>query len=837
MKTTPTKIPAIPSTGTSVPALTNSVNAIKEAVEVGLGRRGDTLDRFVTVRELRDSGIASAKSDGSGGISAGSGADGTQVSVDVPGTINGLPDNTPPDYGQGDFTSPPVPTGILVKAVAPTNLMVVWNPPAYGNHAYAEVYIISADQAPAGTLSFTTFLSISPGFNQTKVCTGNGVGSNPNKWLRTKSDGSNTTITLSSAELGNGGSTLGALVNPAPWYAFVRFVSLAGVPGPFGPANGFAASGAPSIDPLRVLDLMTAQVQGSNLYANLTSFLGPNPAAVGGNGGVSGIYTTTTDNSNSLNQLYSVRAGTTLPDGNIIAAGFGLGITVDNVTGTAQSIFAVNANKFAIMGAGTTYTPIVSFTKTDNQNGSFNVVSNISDIIASFNASQATGSTTQCVVVIKSAVDGDSFDGVEATVTAINSKRITCTINTPALQTNLNVWPTFDTSKKKYITLAANIPFIVDTVTNTVGIRGSLIVDGLVRGTSGDFDTLSAGTAFIGSLRAGIVNANLVCGQRIIAGAGIPDTAIVDGAIDDTVLTTLDAWIVELSTPGPGQFPFQIYNPKRSAQPGGILMQVFGGNPANGTLPYLYVNGDFRLGGNATLNLRQGGAVAMGNRSADGLAYTFWAGADADYATSASNMENKGFVWIRPSTLAEQAVTGSTAQGGMNLDLFLGKNALALPSFGTGVTNPGASFTKNIQGDNKSSTIQANSLVQTAMSASPIVVRSLKGGDKAPTVFMISGYLASYYGDGSVTNNGDSKCFELKADLYQNGQFSQNIQTMLFDDWSPETMPINMTNIIQVGAGTYTVQLTVTRYDDRNMSIIQGWNCIAFQGAVNGALS
>lgn len=840
MKTTPTKVPAIPTTGTTVPALANSVNALKEATEVGLGRRGDPLDRFVTVREMRDSGLASAKSDGTGGITAGAGVVGTQVGVDVPGTINGLPDNTPPNYGQTDYTAPPMPTGVAIHAIAPDNLMIVWNPPAYGNHAYTEVFLISPDQSTTGQLSFTKFISISPGFNQGKPCTGQSTGTNPNKWLRAQADGSNAVITLSAVELNNGGSTLGAALNPPGWFTFVRFVSLAGIAGPFAPP-GNAAVGAPSIDPLMVLDLMTKQVQSSNVYTNLTSFLGPNPAAVGGGGGVSGIYTTTTDNSNSLNQLYTVRAGTTLPNGNIIAAGFGLGITVDSETGEAQSLFAVDADQFAIMGGDGTYTPITSFTRSSSTDGYFSVPNNPADIIAAFDTAVEADPPGTCTVVIKSAKSGDLFDGVECTVTLIQGGKIYCTINTPADQADqgiLNTWPFYDNSAQHYITLATNIPFIVDTLTGTIGIRGKLIVNGLIRANEGDFDTLTAGSAFINSLRASVVNANVVCGQRIIAGAGIPDDFVAAGAIDDDSLATLDAWIVELSTPGPGQFPFRIYNPKRSSQPGGTLLQLFGGNPANGTLPFLSLNGDLNLGGNATLNLRQGGAVAFGNKSVDGLAYTFWAGADTDYGTTAANMEDKGFFWIRASTLAEQAVTGSTAQGGFNLDLFLGKNALAIPSIGGTGINPGCTVSIQQNSDGKSSTINASSLVQSATSISPINIRSLKGGGVAPTVFNISGQLVSFHGDSSTTNNGNSKMFKFSADLVnQAGQVVQNIQNSIMDDWAPETFPFNFQNIVQVPAGNYRVQLTVTRIDDRNMSIVSGWNCVAFQGAVNGALS
>ena len=55
-----TRVPAIPNS--SDPA----VKAIKEALEVRLGRRGSDLDRAITVRELYENGVIQHRVEGLG---------------------------------------------------------------------------------------------------------------------------------------------------------------------------------------------------------------------------------------------------------------------------------------------------------------------------------------------------------------------------------------------------------------------------------------------------------------------------------------------------------------------------------------------------------------------------------------------------------------------------------------------------------------------------------------------------------------------------------------------------------------------------------------------------
>ena len=118
--------------GTKVPALKNippkterelkgSLDSIKEAVEIRLGRRGDPLDRAVTVRELIDSGLAETSSN-------------SVFSVDNVG-----PGISPPTKPPGDLTRPPAPTALQASGVF-TSVLLEWSPASYGNHAYTEIW-------------------------------------------------------------------------------------------------------------------------------------------------------------------------------------------------------------------------------------------------------------------------------------------------------------------------------------------------------------------------------------------------------------------------------------------------------------------------------------------------------------------------------------------------------------------------------------------------------------------------------------------------------------------------------------------------------------------------
>ena len=90
---------------------------LKQALEIRLGLRGDPLDRAVTLRELKDGNVV-------------------KVTNSAVGVSDGI---KPPDEDPGDLTIPPNPTG-LTAAGAFTSIILKWNLPSYGNHAFTEIW-------------------------------------------------------------------------------------------------------------------------------------------------------------------------------------------------------------------------------------------------------------------------------------------------------------------------------------------------------------------------------------------------------------------------------------------------------------------------------------------------------------------------------------------------------------------------------------------------------------------------------------------------------------------------------------------------------------------------
>jgi len=132
-----TKIPAIPEPPQG--ALYGFLSAVKNAVEVRLGLRGDKLDRAVTLRELFSSGVITGIS---GGISA-------PVSS---GSAWGYTLAVPPV----DLTPPPAPTSLTTGATW-SQIFLEWDWGTYSNHDVTEIWRRQVGTDPAvnyGTCSF-----------------------------------------------------------------------------------------------------------------------------------------------------------------------------------------------------------------------------------------------------------------------------------------------------------------------------------------------------------------------------------------------------------------------------------------------------------------------------------------------------------------------------------------------------------------------------------------------------------------------------------------------------------------------------------------------------------
>jgi len=158
----PTRMPAIPTATDEVTA------ALKEAVEIGAGQRGKALDRYVRLRELRDAGLVVV--DGRRGLILGVGAgDGTDV-----GPFEPDPDG-PPDFGVGDLTPPVAPTNVRARGLNLNTIGVTWDPPAYNNHAYAEIFASMSDNWLEIAATFNVGRPIGAG-NSTQYFMGTAAG-------------------------------------------------------------------------------------------------------------------------------------------------------------------------------------------------------------------------------------------------------------------------------------------------------------------------------------------------------------------------------------------------------------------------------------------------------------------------------------------------------------------------------------------------------------------------------------------------------------------------------------------------------------------------------------
>ena len=122
-----TKVPAIKN----IPAKTDpetklALESIKEALEVRLGRRGDPIDRAVTLRELIDSGLA------------------TQLAQSPYNPNTGATGFGPIGEKPGNVEVPPTPINLRAETLF-KDIALFWhtsrsfNPP-YGNHASTEIW-------------------------------------------------------------------------------------------------------------------------------------------------------------------------------------------------------------------------------------------------------------------------------------------------------------------------------------------------------------------------------------------------------------------------------------------------------------------------------------------------------------------------------------------------------------------------------------------------------------------------------------------------------------------------------------------------------------------------
>lgn len=202
-----TNLPSIPPPNEN--NLVAFARAVKEALEVRLGRRGQGLDAMVTFRDLEK--VQMVQSDGRGGVA---GLKPPAVVGTVGGSYNPAADTTPPTAPQN------------VKASgAVRNVIIEWDgpPSTYRNHAYAEIWRSSANNLN------------------------------------------------DAAQIGQSGSTMyvDAVGEGQTRYYWVRFVSQANVTGPWHAAGDAGAQAVTALDVTYALGLLAGQIGESALATEI----------------------------------------------------------------------------------------------------------------------------------------------------------------------------------------------------------------------------------------------------------------------------------------------------------------------------------------------------------------------------------------------------------------------------------------------------------------------------------------------------------------------------------------------------------------------------------------
>jgi hypothetical protein len=331
-----TKVPDIPSVTDASP-LGRASAAAKEALDVGLGRRGDRRDAWVTFRDLEEGGLATLGfGRGGGGSTDGNGAGGGPGGI----FLTPLPPGTQPPPPYVLVTTASVWDGILIR---------IQTPAGYYEYAYFEVW--GAPQIEEATI---------PTFAQATI-----IG------------------TTASSVFVHGNLGLNAV-----WWYWVRAV---GFPDPTNPngepqVGGFSPSetgqgvrGTTAIDPEYVLGVLEGQINEDALalglhrridlvdhYYDAAGNLIPLPTDIGSVPIYNRILAAVNDASLELTAAIAEEAAIRQLDDNTIAASWSLRIDIGGVVSgfgliatrtsdddpltpdVTESTFIIRANRFAI---------------------------------------------------------------------------------------------------------------------------------------------------------------------------------------------------------------------------------------------------------------------------------------------------------------------------------------------------------------------------------------------------------------------------------------------------------------------------------------------------------
>jgi hypothetical protein len=472
----PTKIPGIPKPPNSAgPELRRYLESLSEAMEIRLGRRGDPVDRAVTLRELIQSGLARE----------------LRASPFDPNNIGGGNIGFVDD-GQVDVTNtPPQPTGFAVTPAYSVNNLI-WDFPLYTgpNHSQTEIYAYPTDSLGD---------AIAAGVR--------GVASG-----RAYTD-----------PVGEGVTT----------YYWIRHVNEAGTPGPWSSASGVEAITAMNVTQLlahleRSIPAV-ALVQGLEPISvvdslpTVSGYSGPNVILLSTDGKiyrlVSGAWTAavpTVDLSGTISELQIANDAVTNAkiavdaiQGDVIAAGAidGSKIAADAITATKLADDAVTNAKIAV----------------DAIQG---------DVIA---AGAIDGSKIAADAITATKLADDAVTNAKIAVDAIQSDVIAAGAITETKITN-DAITSAKISANAITAAKINAGAITATKIATNAITSDKISAGAITANEIAANAITSAKISAGAIDAGKIAANAITSAKISAGA-ITATEIATNAItSDKVL-------------------------------------------------------------------------------------------------------------------------------------------------------------------------------------------------------------------------------------------------------------------------------------------------------------
>ena len=280
-----TKKPALGAVPKDAPKETAKfLRTLKEVLEVGEGKRGDSMDRYLTLRHLRDAGLVESLSNGS------------IVAVPSAPSLNDIS-----QYPGYTTEIPEAPSNVTVTGGF-SYVFVKWDVPSDNtNIGHAEVWRSETDSLGTATLA----------------------GTSPS--------------TFYVDEVGTGSVT---------YFYWVRFVSkwsTIDVPiyGPYNAVSG--TSGATVLDPSYVLEVLEGQITSSQLNETLNTSIGQiplNKIAIEDEVDIRETETGQLYGSWTLKTQYESSNGTTY------VSGFGTSLEIIN--GNPVSNFIVKADNFAV---------------------------------------------------------------------------------------------------------------------------------------------------------------------------------------------------------------------------------------------------------------------------------------------------------------------------------------------------------------------------------------------------------------------------------------------------------------------------------------------------------